>query len=187
LRDLLGAREFGEEVVVGAAAPFGEIEALSFKALIERAGSLGARSLRLTPWRALLLVGLAPDCVGSLVHSMTELGVIVGADDPRLRIAACPGAPACMHGHLPVRADARRWATKLPKGDGIILHVSGCVKGCAKPSATAATFTATARGYDLILDGKAGDPPMRRGLSSAEVVRLLGGEGATMFAGAGQS
>ena len=40
LSDLLGAHEFGAEVVVGAAAAFGEIEAAAFKALIERAGGL---------------------------------------------------------------------------------------------------------------------------------------------------
>ena len=157
------------------------------KRLIERARALRASSLRLTPWRAFLIVGLDPRSADSLVHSMTELGFIVDADDPRLRIAACPGAPACMHGHRSVRDDATRWAAKLPKGDGVILHVSGCAKGCAKPTATAATFTATATGYDLIPGGRAGDPPTRRGLSSAEVAQLLGSEGANMFAGAGQS
>ena len=62
---------------------------------------------------------------------------------PALRIAACPGAPACMHGHRRVRDDATRWAAMLPEGDGVILHVSGCAKGCARPTATAATVTAT--------------------------------------------
>ena len=147
--------------------PFGEIEAVRFKALIERARALGASSLRLTPWRAFLIAGLDRRGAESLVDSMAELGFIVDADDPRLRIAACPGAPACMHGHRSVRDDATRWAAILPKGDGVILHVSGCAKGCARPAATAATFTATATGYDLILGGRAGDPPTRRGLSSA--------------------
>jgi precorrin-3B synthase len=187
LRDILGVREFGGRIVVGAAAPFGEIEAVRFKALIERARALHASGLRLTPWRAFQLVGLGPRNAESLVHAMSELEFIVDADDPQLRIAACPGAPACMHGHLRVRDDAARWAAKLPKGDGVILHVSGCAKGCAKPTATAATFTATATGYDLISGGRAGDPPMRRGLSSVEVARFLVGEGASMFAGAWQS
>jgi precorrin-3B synthase len=187
LRGILGAREFGGGIVVGAAAPFGEIEAVRFKALIERARALHASSLRLTPWRAFLVVGVEPRNAESLVHSMSELGFIVDDDDPQLRIAACPGAPACMHGHLRVRDDAARWAAKLPKGDGVILHVSGCAKGCARPTTTAATLTATATGYDLIPGGRAGDPPMRRGLSSVEVARFLGGEGANMFAGAGQS
>lgn len=187
LRDILGARAFGGAVVVGAAAPFGEIEAARFKALIERAPALNASSLRLTPWRAFLIPGLDRSGADSLVDSMTKLGFIVDPDDPRLRIAACPGAPACMHGHRSVRDDATRWATKLPKADGVILHVSGCAKGCAKPTATAATFVATAAGYDLILDCRAGDPPARRGLSDAEVIEFLANQGATMFAGAGQS
>ena len=51
-----------------------------------------------------------------------------------------------------------------------------------EPAATAATLTATATGYDLILAGKAGDPPARRGLSNAEVAQLLANEGARMFA-----
>jgi precorrin-3B synthase len=118
---------------------------------------------------------------------MADLGFIVDADDPRVRIAACPGAPACMHGHRSVRDDATRWAATLPKGDGVILHVSGCTKGCARPAATAATLTATATGYDLVLGGRAGDPPARRGLSSSEVVQLLAGEGTNMSADAGQS
>jgi precorrin-3B synthase len=187
LRDILGVHELGAAVVVGAAAPFGEIGALRFKALVECARALGASSFRLTPWRAFVVLGLQPHSAGSLVHSIAELGFIVDADDPRLRIAACSGAPACMHGHRNVRDDATRWAPLLPKGDGVILHVSGCAKGCARPNATAATLTATETGYDLILDGRVGDPPMRRGLSSAAVARLFGAEGANMFAGAGQS
>ena len=112
---------------------------------------------------------------------MADLGFIVDAVDSRLRVAACPGAPACMHGYRSVRDDATRWAQLLPKGDDVILHVSGCAKGCARPTATAATLTATATGYDLILGGRAGDPPVRRNLSGAEIEPLLANEGARMF------
>jgi precorrin-3B synthase len=182
LRDVLGAHVFGATVVVGAAAAFGEIEALRFKALIERAQALGASGLKLTPWRALLIAGLDRRSAASMVDSIAALGFLVSPDDLRLRIAACPGTPACMHGHRTVRDDATRWAAILPKGDGVILHVSGCAKGCARPTATAATFTATAEGYDLILAARAGDLPARRGLSGAEIVQLLASEGAGMFA-----
>jgi precorrin-3B synthase len=181
LRDILGACEFGAAVVAGAASPFGEIAAGPFIALIERARALGASSLRLTPWRAFLIAGLDPRAAASMVALIAALGFIADADDPRLRIAACPGAPACMHGHRSVRDDATRWAAILPKGVGVVLHVSGCAKGCARPVATAATFTATTTGYDLILDGRAGDPPARRGLSSAQVMQLLANEGVGMF------
>jgi precorrin-3B synthase len=182
LRDILGVHKFGAAVVVGAAAAFGEIEAVRFRAATERARALGARGLRLTPWRALLITGLDRRGAELLVHSIAEFGFIVDADDPRLRIAACPGAPACVHGFRSVRDDATRWAALLPKGDRVILHVSGCAKGCARPTGTAATLTATATGYDLILGGAAGDPPARRSLSGAEIKQLLANEGAEMFA-----
>jgi precorrin-3B synthase len=181
LRDMIGVRAFGAAFVVGAAAPFGEIDAVRLKALIERARALGASGLRLTPWRAFLITGLEHGGAAWLVDTMAELGFIADADDPRLRIAACPGVPACMHGYRSVRDDATRWAEWLPKGDGVIVHVSGCAKGCARPNATAATLTATATGYDLILGGRAGDPPARRSLSGAEVAQLLTDQGAGMF------
>jgi precorrin-3B synthase len=185
LRDIMGVHLYGAELVVGAAAAFGEIEAARLKALIERARALNARSLRLTPWRAFLIAGLDQYAAESLVDAVAELGLIVDAGDPRLRVAACPGAPACAHGLRPVRADASDWAALPPKGDGIVLHVSGCAKGCARPAATAVTVTATARGYDLVLGGRAGDPSAQRGLARAEVARLLASEGANLFAGAG--
>jgi precorrin-3B synthase len=182
LRSILGAHEFGASAVVGAAAAFGEIEAGRFKALIERARVASAAGLRLTPWRALLIVGLDQHGAESLVDAVAQLGFVVDPDDPHLRIAACPGAPACAHGYGAVRADATRWAALLPKGEGVILHVSGCIKGCARPAATAVTITATAAGYDLILGGRAGDSSARRDVSSAEVMQLLADAGGSMFA-----
>jgi precorrin-3B synthase len=184
-RDVVGPQVFGAAVVVGVAAPFGEIEAARLSALIERAQTLGANGLRLTPWRAFMFVGLDVDSAESVVNEAANLGFIIGAGDPRLRIAACPGAPACAHGHRPVRDEATHWSTLLPKGDAVVLHVSGCAKGCARPRATAVTAVATAKGYDLILDGTAGDPPARRDLSSSEVAHLLASEGASLFGGAG--
>jgi precorrin-3B synthase len=182
LRDVLGAQAFGTAVIVGAAAAFGGIDADRFSALIERARALGANGLRLTPWRSFLVAGLDSRGAASMLGSIADLGFVVDADDPRLRVAACPGAPACAHGYRPVRDDAARWASLLPRGEGVILHVSGCAKGCARPAATAATLTATHAGYDLILAGRAGDPPVRRGVSSAGVARVIEGEGANMFA-----
>ena len=185
MRDLLGVQEFGGRVVVGAAAAFGEIEASRFLLLIERARMLGASGLRLTPWRAFLIVGLDEKNASAMLGSIAELGFIANADERRLRIAACPGAPACMHGHRAVREDAARWAALVPNGEGIVLHVSGCAKGCARAAGTAVTLTATESGYDLILAGKAGDPPARRDLSNARIEEFLRAEGARIFAGEG--
>ena len=88
-----------------------------------------------------------------------------------------------MHAHRPLRDDAARWAALLPKGGGVLLHVSGCAKGCARPAPTAATLTGTANGYDLIVAGRASDAPAWAGLSDERIEDLLVGEGARMFAG----
>jgi precorrin-3B synthase len=177
LQNVLGGHAFGSAIVVGVAAAFGMIDAGRFKALIERAKEMGAQGLRLTPWRAFFIVGLDPGRTASIAATAAGLGFIAEARDPRLRVAACPGAPACLHGLRPLRDDAERFAAQLPAGEGIALHVSGCTKGCARPHPTAATLTATERGYDLVLSGKAGDAPAWRGLSSAEAAALLAAGG----------
>ncbi len=182
LGELLGTHIFGGAIVVGAAAAFGAIEAESLKALIERARATGASGLRLTPWRAFLIAGLEPRRAPSFVAASAKLGFILDADDPRLRVVACPGAPACLHAHRRLREDATRWAALLPNGEGPALHVSGCAKGCARPAPTTATLTATSAGYDLVLEGRAGDPPARRGLSSETVGDFVLNEGARLFA-----
>ena len=182
LQQVLGGHVFGSAIVVGFAAAFGTIDASRFKALIERARELDAGGLRLTPWRAFFIIGLDPWRAASTVAAGAKLGFVASAGEPRLRVAVCPGAPACMHGLRPLREDAARFATHLPEGEGIALHVSGCAKGCARPFPTAATLTATDRGYDLVLRGKAGDKPARRGLSSAAVAALLGARGDEFFA-----
>src|SRR6202042_2754012 len=84
LRDLLGVQEYGGRVVVGAAAAFGEIDASRFLLLIERARMLGASGLRLTPWRAFLIVGLHGKNASANRRSIAELGFIANADEPRL-------------------------------------------------------------------------------------------------------
>jgi precorrin-3B synthase len=181
LRDVLGFHVFGPAVVVGAAAPFGDIDAVRFRTLIERARAAGADGLRLAPWRSLLVIGLAPRAAASFVGACAELGFVVQSGDQRLRVVACPGAPACLHAFRPLRDDATRWASLLPTGDTVILHVSGCAKGCARPLATAVTLIATENGYNLLVDGKAADPPTGRGLSSAAIEAFLAGEGAKLF------
>jgi precorrin-3B synthase len=183
LGDVLGGHAFGAAIVVGAAAPFGDIEAGRLKALIAHARAHGASGVRLAPWRSFFLTGLAPRAAASFVGACARLGFITHSGDPRLRVVACPGAPACMHALRRLREDATRWAALLPRGEGVILHVSGCAKGCARPEATAATLIATESGYDLVVAGRAGDRASPRGLSSDAIDAFLVSEGAILFEG----
>ncbi len=183
LVDVLGAHAFGPAIVVGAAAPFGDIDAGRFKSLVARARADGAKEMRLAPWRSFFVTGLAPRAAASFLMASAKLGFVLHAHDPRLGVVACPGAPACVHAHRALREDATRWAALLPKGEGVILHVSGCAKGCARPFASAATLIATDGGYDLVVAGKASDPPARRGLTSGAIDALLANEARRLFEG----
>ena len=131
---------------------FGQMQAETLAQLAD----LGA--LRVTPWRMLLIEGAttAPEIQG----------LITRADDPMLRVIACTGAPGCLQAHTATRPLARSLAPKLSQ----VLHISGCAKGCAHPSAAPYTLTATVSGFDLIRNGIASGAPTRQGLSAADLL-----------------
>ncbi|MEO6299688.1 MAG: precorrin-3B synthase, partial [Paracoccaceae bacterium] len=124
---------------------FGQIDAKTFAAL-------AWHPLRITPWRMILLEGVAkaPDLPG----------LITDTADPRLRVTACTGAPGCPQGLQPTRPLARQLADKVPAGQH--LHVSGCAKGCAHPGPADMTLVANRDGFSVIRDGRASDPPVAK-------------------------
>ena len=114
--------------------------------------------LRLTPWRMLLIEG---------ARQMPKIsGLITDPDDPMLRVVACTGAPGCLQAHQPTRDLARALGRLVNEN----LHISGCAKGCAHPGAASVTLVATPDGFDLIRNGKAADPAIKRGLSADEIL-----------------
>lgn len=135
---------------------FGQMEAETFA----RLGALGP--LRITPWRMILIEGLA---------ALPDLpGLITDPANPLLRVFACTGAPGCVQAAAPTRPLARALAPLL--GPGKVLHVSGCAKGCACPMKTPLTVVATAHGYDLVQDGTAMDTPSVKALTAPELAAL---------------
>lgn len=160
-------------LVLGVAAPFGRLDAAQLDALARGAARAGVAELRLTPWRVLLVPGLAPAAADRLAADAAAAGLIVDPADPRLRVAACAGAPGCRRGTTPVLDDAARWAALLPPGEGIALHVSGCAKGCAHPGPASLTAVAAEGRYALVADGTAADAPFASGLDAATASRVL--------------
>ncbi len=159
--------------VLGVAAPFGRVEAAQLDALARAAARAGVSELRVTPWRALLVPGLAPAGLDRLAADAVAAGWIVDPSDPRLRIAACAGAPGCRRGTTPVLDDAAAFATLLGPGSEIALHVSGCAKGCAHPGPAPLTLVAVEGRYSLVADDTAAGAPVVAGLDAAEARRLL--------------
>jgi precorrin-3B synthase len=129
---------------------FGQLSAAALVLLARRSAGL-----RITPWRMILV---------ERAQEMPQFeGLVIDADDPRLSINACTGAPVCPQAHAETRALATALGPHL--GVGASLHVSGCAKGCAHPGISAITLVATKDGFDLIRNGSAGDKPLVHGLT----------------------
>lgn len=120
-------------------------------------------SLRLTPWRLLLVENAS---------KLSDIdGVITDPNDPMLRITACTGAPNCAQALGRTRALGRSLAPHL--GPDRALHISGCTKGCAYPQAAPLTLLAQKSGFALIEGGTAADTPTRTGLGPDELKDLI--------------
>ncbi|TIO28835.1 precorrin-3B synthase [Mesorhizobium sp.] len=144
-------------IALGIGLPFGSMPAQKLIDLAQHALTLGAREIRLALQRALLFIGLSPTACRSLQQAAAALGFVTDAADPRTRIAACPGAPACASGRIVTRDIAETIA--IENGDlldsSFTLHISGCAKGCAHPGPTALTVVGGENGAGLVVDGTA--------------------------------
>ena len=136
-------------------APFGAATAAALR-------DLAGHGLRLTPWRAVLPEGD--------LHSALWL---TDPEAPLLRVSACTGAPGCSSASVATRALARQLAPHVPAGRH--LHVSGCAKGCAHPDPAPVTLTGREGRFDLIRNGRAGDEPSRRGLTTTDIADMMRG------------
>lgn len=133
------------------AAPFGRIEASALMAAI----GYDTQAVRVTPWRGLVLEGS-----GARADDPA---------DPRLSADACPGAPACPQSSIATRELAARLAPHVPG-----LHVSGCAKGCARPSQAAVVLTGREGRFDIAHNARAGAPPLHAGLAPDQILAHFG-------------
>jgi precorrin-3B synthase len=148
----------GVAVALGVAPAFGQADAAALAQLARIAADHGARWVRTAPGRALLLSPLMEDAAAAFAGAADRLGFVTHAEDPRRRIDACAGRPACASGWIAARALAAEIAQKLPiPFDGI--HVSGCAKGCAHPAPATLTVVGSERGCGIVRHGSARATP----------------------------
>ncbi len=160
----------------GVAAPFGRWRAAELARLAALAQEHGLSGLRVTPWRAFLVPTQTTDAAQRIVAEAAALGLIVSHADPRLAVAACPGAPECPQAQGETRTHLARLAPlaqKLAGKDGVGLHVSGCPKGCARPKSSAVTIVARDGLFDFVENGRADGAPLMRELTIDAVETAL--------------
>jgi len=160
---LVDLRAYGAGLLL--ALPFGRCAAGHLSSVAAWSESLGCGEVRPSLTRGFLLPGLTTSDARDLAKSAREAGFIVDPNDPRLSVAACPGAPSCASAAAPTLADAARLA-EAARGmlaAGATLHVSGCLKGCAHPRRTDLTLVGGGDGrYGVVVGGTARDPAETR-------------------------
>jgi precorrin-3B synthase len=168
----IGAHALGRYSGFGVGIPFGRLSADALRLLADEADAASGE-LRLTPWRAILIVGERID--SGFADRMRRAGFVLEEDAPVRAVAACPGAPHCPNGSTSPHADGTRLASLARRlsAHGVTLHVSGCQKGCAHPRTASVTLVARNGAYDLVLDGSASDDPVIGGLDVARLEWLL--------------
>ncbi len=158
--------------------PFGRADAASLDRLARAAETLGCPEIRLSPWRGLAFRGLSEADATTLLESAAADGLITRDDDPRLSVQACAGAPACSRAEAPAMVDAAALAATLAPdlAGGLTLHVSGCVKSCARPAASDLTLVGEGGHYRIVIGGAARDSTVATLDLSALLTRLQPGQ-----------
>ena len=160
------------DAAFGFGLPFGATNGAVVAGLAALSERYGDGTLRVTPWRALVVPGVAPSGADALAAHGRALGLIADPADPRRSIAACPGQSGCASGTVDSRGDA---AALVEFGLAGPVHVSGCAKGCAHPAAARVTLVGENGRYGIVLGGRSGDPPVLQGLTIAQAAAHLRG------------
>jgi precorrin-3B synthase len=148
-------------LAIGLGLAFGHAHATALEELTRAAAELGATGLRTAPGRALLALGVTADRAGRLADITRRLGFIVRADDPRRQVVACAGAPICAAGEISTRSLAPSLANAaIAAPDALMVHLSGCAKGCACPRSTPLTVVGIEGRCGVVVNGSARDEPL---------------------------
>ncbi|WP_246595325.1 precorrin-3B synthase [Actinoplanes auranticolor] len=141
VREPIGiVEQVGGTVAVGALVPLGRLSDVQLKVLE------AAESLIFTPWRGVVLPGLAPQAAGSWLAALAGAGLEVEAGSRWAGVTACAGRPGCAKSLADVRADAE---AATVAGEGLPVHWVGCARGCGSPAGPHVRVEATGVGYEV--------------------------------------
>lgn len=170
----LGADRFA--ALIGL--PFGRTDAATLDRIGAAAETHGCADIRLSPWRGIAFRGMGEAEAAALLAFAGSLGMVIRDDDPRLSVQACTGAPACLRAETPAMADAARLAEAIAPllAAGLSLHVSGCVKSCARPGSSDLTLVGREGRYGVVIGGTARDSAIAELDLSGIMARLQPGQ-----------
>jgi sulfite reductase beta subunit-like hemoprotein len=127
-------------IAVTALPPLARLDPASLETLADVAEAAGG-DLRLSPWRTLTLLDIAPADAPGLAGALERAGLITSAGSGWTGLSACAGMGACAKALLDVRASAGRRAA-LRNGASPREHWSGCERRCGQPPDAVLTVAA---------------------------------------------
>ncbi|WP_457299528.1 precorrin-3B synthase [Phyllobacterium sp. P5_D12] len=176
---------------VGAMPRLGRLDPGLLHSLAELADKYGNGKLRMTPWQSVLLPQVS---IGDAKATLAALEALGLGTNPKMALATmigCSGSAGCGSALAATQLDGLKLASLLQGNPAVPqIHISGCSKSCASPSAKPITLVATAAGrYDIFL--RATNGPSRFGKLLAanvtidEAAELIGensGSGGPLYA-----
>jgi len=117
--------------------------------------AVGGRSVRLTPWRGVVLPHVPTATADDLLAELGAAGFVTRAGSPWAGATACAGRPGCARSLTDVRHDASVVLAAAPSARRPLpVHWSGCERRCGHPGTTHVEVVAGEFGYHVGLSGQ---------------------------------
>jgi precorrin-3B synthase len=150
------------------ASPLGRLSAKQAR-LVTQVAREAEGTLRITPWRTLVLPRLASPVAKSIADRLEAAGLVIDATSAWAGISACAGIEGCGRALADVRSDAAAAVRVRASAAAAQLHWSGCARRCGRPAYGATEVVAEPDGYRLIAEGQ----PDSTGLDTARVIQAV--------------
>ncbi|AIL97597.1 nitrite/sulfite reductase [Corynebacterium ureicelerivorans] len=137
-RDHIGVHEQKDgKCYIGVKPTLGHMSGEQLIAVADLAERYGVTDLRFTPFKELLLLGVAPEDVEKLQGDLKEMGLYSNPSEFRRGLLSCTGLEYCKLAHVTTKSRAIELADELEERFGdldspITISLNGCPNACAR-------------------------------------------------------
>lgn len=144
-----------ETVALAVGAPLGRLSPTQLHSIMRAAGA-AAGTVRLTPWRTVVIPGVDTREADSWLAALGADGLVVDPASAWVGVTACTGSPGCAKSFADVRGDAARTLARTGETDRALpVHWVGCERRCGRPRGAAVEVLATPDGYRVGVGSRA--------------------------------
>ena len=137
-RDHIGVHEQKDgNLYIGVKPTLGHMSGEQLIALADLAEKYGVTDLRFTPFKEVLLLGVAPDTAANLQADLEGMGLYSKPSEFRRGLLSCTGLEYCKLAHVTTKSRAIELADELEERFGdldspITISLNGCPNACAR-------------------------------------------------------